>query len=102
MGSQGRRSAPMPKGWDRTRRAILRRDNWMCQWDIATGGKCTEPADEVDHIIPAAMGGGEEHSNLQSLCRWHHAQKTGKEASAFAHAKPPKERPREQHPGIIS
>ncbi|MGW6741647.1 HNH endonuclease [Streptomyces sp. NPDC055025] len=102
MGSQGRRTAPMPKGWDRTRQAILRRDNWMCQWDVSTGGKCVEPASEVDHIIPVSMGGGEQHSNLQSLCRWHHAQKTGKEASTFAHAKPPKERPREQHPGIIS
>lgn len=102
MGSQGRRSAPLPKGWERTRRRVLRRDRWSCRWEVATGGPCSEPANQVDHIVPTSMGGGEGDDNLQSLCEWHHNQKTGREASAFAHAKPPRARPQEQHPGLIN
>lgn len=101
MGSQGRRSAPLPKDWPRIRRRILKRDGWKCQRELATGGRCSEPATDVDHIIPAALGGGDEAGNLEALCRWHHNQKTGREASAFAHAKPPRARPQETHPGLV-
>ncbi|MFD5384257.1 HNH endonuclease [Streptomyces sp. NPDC127074] len=102
MPNQGRRSAPLPKGWHRIRRRILKRDGWMCQREIATGGKCAEPANEVDHIVPASHDGGDGDDNLESLCTWHHAQKTGREASAVAHAKPPRARPQEKHPGFIN
>lgn len=101
MGSQGRRSAPLPKGWARIRTRILRRDRWVCQWPLATGGACAEPANQVDHIVPASIGGGDGDDNLQSLCEWHHSQKTGREASAAAHALPPRARPTEAHPGLI-
>lgn len=103
MGSQGRRSAPLPKGWPRTRRRILNRDGWVCQWPVATGGPCGEPATDVDHRVGAAAG-VDDHSdsNLWSLCGWHHSQKTGREASAVAHAKPPRARPAEAHPGMIA
>jgi 5-methylcytosine-specific restriction protein A len=101
MPSQGRRSAPLPKGWDRIRRRILRRDGYVCQWDVATGGKCGEAATDVDHKVPVSLGGAEDDSNLQALCTWHHNQKTGHEASRAAHAKPPKARPTEPHPGLI-
>lgn len=102
MASQGRRSAPLPKGWERIRRRILKRDGWKCQREIATGGKCPELATDVDHIVPASQGGGDNDANLESLCRWHHNQKTGREASTAAHAIPPRARPQEQHPGLIN
>lgn len=103
MASQGWRSAPLPKGWDRIRRRILRRDRWKCQWPVATGGLCGEQANQVDHKVGAAQG-VDDHSdeNLQALCRWHHDQKTGREASAVAHALPPRARPQEKHPGLIN
>lgn len=48
-------------------------------------GECSHPkpcyllADEVDHIVPLAMGGAEDASNLQPLCRDCHAEKTAGE-----------------------
>ncbi|OMI34384.1 hypothetical protein [Streptomyces sparsogenes] len=56
----------------------------------------------MDHKIGAAQG-VDDHSdsNLWSLCEWHHNRKTGGEASAVAHAKPPRRRPPEEHPGMI-
>ncbi|MFJ4785144.1 HNH endonuclease [Streptomyces sp. NPDC088794] len=102
MPSQGRRSAPLPKGWDRIRRRILKRDGHHCQWLLDAGGICNEPASEVDHKNPAYMG-YDDHSddNLWALCSWHHARKTGREASAAAHALPPRARPAEAHPGLL-
>jgi 5-methylcytosine-specific restriction protein A len=103
MPSQGRRTTPLPKGWDRIRRRILRRDRHACQWPLTTGGLCGEPANQVDHKIGAAQG-VDDHSdsNLWALCQWHHDQKTGREASAVAHAGPPRARPAEAHPGLIN
>lgn len=102
MASTRRRTAPMPKGWDRTRRRILKRDGHRCQWLLGTGGICGEPANEVDHKVGAAQG-VDDHSdeNLWALCSWHHARKTGREASAVAHAMQPRARPAEGHPGML-
>lgn len=102
MPSQGRRSAPLPKGWERhTRPRILRRDGHACQWPVVTGGICGEAANQVDHKIPAHLGGQERDDNYWALCEWHHNQKTGREASAVAHAKPPRARPPAAHPGLL-
>lgn len=103
MASQSRRIAPLPKGWARIRTRILKRDGWRCRWPLATGGPCGEPANQVDHRVGAAQGVDDNSDeNLWSLCQWHHDQKTGREASAVAHAKPPKARPAEAHPGLIN
>ncbi|GAA2108105.1 HNH endonuclease [Streptomyces synnematoformans] len=100
-----RRALPMPKGWDRIRARILRRDHHRCQWPTGTtpAGICGEPANQVDHKIGAATG-TDDHSdtNLWALCQWHHDRKTAHEASAIAHALPPRDRPREPHPGLIN
>lgn len=102
MSSQGRRSAPLPRGWEsKTRPRILRRDRYVCQWPMVTGGICGEPANEVDHKIPAHLGGPETDENYWALCSWHHARKTGREASAVAHARPPRRRPVQAHPGLL-
>ena len=37
------------------------------------------PATEVDHIKPRRRGGTDGMDNLQSLCKRHHSQKTGRE-----------------------
>ncbi|MFE3122348.1 HNH endonuclease [Streptomyces hydrogenans] len=101
MPSQGRRSTPLPKGWHRTRARILRRDEHSCRNELVAGGICGEPANHVDHIVPAHLGGTDDESNLQALCEWHHNHKTGREASAVAHARPPRARPAEPHPGLL-
>jgi 5-methylcytosine-specific restriction protein A len=70
------------RGYDaewRRLRAIHLRDNPYCV-ECAKFGK-VEKATEVDHIIPHK---GDDSlrldaSNLQSLCHYHHSQKTGRE-----------------------
>lgn len=101
MPSQGRRSTPLPKGWPRTRRRILKRDGHLCQWPLSTGGICGEPATDVDHKNPAWLGGPDDDNNLWALCGYHHDRKTAREASAAAHAKPPRRRPAQPHPGLL-
>lgn len=102
MGTQGRRTTPLPAGWARrTRPRILRRDGHACQWPLATGGVCGEPANEVDHKTPAHLGGGDDDGNLWALCGWHHGRKTGREAAAVLHSRPGRKRPAERHPGMI-
>ncbi|NML55388.1 HNH endonuclease [Streptomyces sp. R302] len=104
MPSQGRRSSPLPKGWEsRTRPRILRRDKHICQWPMELGpnGICSEPANQVDHKIPTHLGGPETDDNYWALCEWHHNRKTAHEASAVAHARPPRARPTEPHPGLL-
>jgi 5-methylcytosine-specific restriction endonuclease McrA len=69
---------------------------------MLTGGTCGEPATDVDHKVGAVAGGGDDDTNLWALCSWHHNQKTAGEASRAAHARPPRARPAEQHPGLLS
>ena len=40
----------------------------------------TTAADEVDHVIPLWMGGRDDETNYQSLCKACHAEKTAAEA----------------------
>jgi 5-methylcytosine-specific restriction protein A len=65
------RKARLPPDWQRRRRRILRRD-FTCRHP-----GCDSLSDEVDHI-----DGTDNHndSNLQGLCRYHHQQKTVREA----------------------
>lgn len=70
-------------GWKRVRLAVLERDHYMCQHVRAdTGRICGAPATEVDHIRGSLPGHHDDdrYSNLQSLCHYHHAQKTHDEA----------------------
>jgi 5-methylcytosine-specific restriction endonuclease McrA len=60
--------------WQTLRRRILR-DHPVCQHP-----GCTQPATEIDHIIPIEDGGAKYHPmNLQALCKSHHSSKTASE-----------------------
>jgi 5-methylcytosine-specific restriction endonuclease McrA len=60
--------------WDSARHYVLLRDRYTCQ---ACGGRRRARELEVDHKIEIARGGAAlEFSNLQTLCRPCHRQKT--------------------------
>jgi len=86
-----RRTQPLPKGWQRTRRRILRRDSRRCY-------RCGGEATEVDHVRPASQGGTDDHENLAAICSECHAKKTAAEANQ---AKPKRRREGEEHPGLL-
>ncbi|MCO5794019.1 MAG: HNH endonuclease [Blastomonas sp.] len=50
-------------------------------------GRGDVPAHFADHVVPRCLGGGDERSNLQPLCRDHHLTKSGKEGAMMRHAK---------------
>jgi hypothetical protein len=64
----GKTTRPEYRGaWPRIRRAILDRDNHLCQIGSA---RCTIHATHVDHIIPVTQGGPWwEPDNLRASCR---------------------------------
>lgn len=52
--------------WTKTRAAILKRDQHLCQMCLSKGR--ITPATEVHHIKPRAQGGTDDHDNLTSAC----------------------------------
>lgn len=60
--------------WDKIRKTVLHRDCGLCQ-PCSKQGKLTK-ATEVDHIIDKAQNGTDEDSNLQSICKQCHIEKT--------------------------
>ncbi|MEV7007549.1 hypothetical protein [Streptosporangium sp. NPDC051022] len=97
-----RRSAPRPKGWKKIRERIIRRDNGVCQWIDHTGHMCGTPGRNVDHKVPAHLGGTDDDTNLWLLCDPHERHKTATEAGQASAAKRiPKRRPSEKHPGLL-
>lgn len=68
------RQRPSSADWRRARAAALQRDRYRCV-------KCGRAAEEVDHIIPRAMGGPVYNlTNLQSMCKPCHKRKTAGQA----------------------
>lgn len=86
------------RAWGRTRQAILERDSHQCT-HTEHGTRCTEPADQVDHITPVGMGGTDTPDNLTSLCLPHHKAKIQTEARASRNSA---RRPAARHPGLIA
>jgi hypothetical protein len=80
----------------------MKRDDHSCQAKLRVGGRCGEPATDVDHIDP-----GDDHrdENLQALCDWHHKRKSGLEGAAALARKrakiKKKYRRSEGHPGLL-
>ncbi len=65
--------------WDKLRKRILLRDDYLCQVCLRAGR--LSPAKAVDHIRSKAQGGSDDPLNLQSICGSCHNAKTAEEAS---------------------
>ncbi len=92
------RKSRLPADWPSRRRRVLIRDGYACQVRSDTGIKCGAPSNEVDHIV---RGDDHRESNLQAICRSHHAAKTTAEAAEARREKfIPRRRPAEKHPGL--
>lgn len=84
----GRPIAPALRGYGsahrRARRRILAEEPHcrLCKQE----GRET-PATFLDHIHPRCLGGSDDPSNLQPLCRDHHLVKSGREGAMMRHAK---------------
>ena len=50
----------------RTRFEVLRRDSYTCRY---CGAQAPDVPLTVDHVVPVALGGGDEPSNLVTACR---------------------------------
>lgn len=91
------RTVPLPKMWRAIRANVLKRDGYQCvQIREDTGLRCGARATDVDHIKDAD---DHRHSNLQSLCSWHHDQKTACQGGSATRAAQRK-REKKSHPGI--
>ena len=56
------------------------RKRYISRHPVCQVKNCDTPTQVVDHIKPIEFGGEKlDRENLQSLCRAHHAKKTGKE-----------------------
>lgn len=72
-GSKGRR-----KPGRRLRERIFERDGWRCCFVLPDGTRCkVRDKDELtlEHIVPLCVGGDNRHSNLETLCRRHNAER---------------------------
>ena len=58
--------------WRRLRVEVLIRDPWCRVCGRA-------PSTEVDHIVPESLGGTDDLTNLQGLCKSHYAAKTARD-----------------------
>jgi 5-methylcytosine-specific restriction protein A len=84
-----RKAWQRPKNFDdkRQRGRPARRERTRILAEEPTCRHCDKlgivtPSEEVDHIIPLSLGGGEDRSNKQALCKPCHAAKTAREAAA--------------------
>lgn len=78
------------KAWDATRPSAARRGydagwravraEFLRAFPKCCHPSCTEPATEVDHIMPISAGGARlDPANLRPLCKRHHSQRTARE-----------------------
>ncbi|GED04511.1 hypothetical protein AUR04nite_00430 [Glutamicibacter uratoxydans] len=77
--STSNRKESLPANWPELRAAVLGRAGGRCEARKRDGRRCWDSGNQVDHIIPHAEGGGDELSNLQLLCQWHHNRKSSAE-----------------------
>lgn len=55
-------------------RAVRQRDRFQCQF-VIDGVGCTRRGESVDHLVPRALGGASDWSNLVASCRAHNSIK---------------------------
>jgi len=73
--------------WDKLRRQILERDNYLCQPSLRAGR--VVQATQVDHIVNKAewlrvhgtLAGVDDPANLQAICEAEHRKKTQLESN---------------------
>lgn len=68
--------------WRRLREQVLKRANYLCQCSECKRTGRLRGADEVDHIVPVAMGGTDAEDNLQAINHDCHKEKTRRDAQA--------------------
>lgn len=91
------RKSRLPADWPARRKAVLERCGGRCEVIKKNGKRCWDTATEVDHIIA-----GDDHSQLQGICTWHHRRKSSREGNeAQAALRAQLKHPVETHPGII-
>lgn len=98
--STSNRAKRLPGNWYVVRRVVLQRDEHRCTARLRDDSRGPRRATDVDHIVP---GDNHDLGNLQSLCRWHHKQKTAVESAAARRASRGRQlrrRPAEEHPGV--
>lgn len=85
----------LPSDWKTRRAAVRARASGQCE-HIESGLRCLVLGAECDHIVP-----GDDHNltNLQWLCRDHHAAKT-KVENAQSRWRYRQTRETERHPGL--
>ena len=84
----------LPNNWATLRRRVLHRDGHQCVHTAPDGTRCpTRTNLECDHIHDRH---NHHLTNLQTLCKTHHQQKTQHQAHTN---RPPRNRPPTQHPG---
>lgn len=94
--STSNRKSRLPSNWVQLRRACLERARYRCEWIRQdTGLPCGEYANQADHIIA-----GDDHSQLQALCEYHHKVKSSSEGGQAAAARR-KAATRRRHPGLL-
>ena len=77
-----RRISPLPPNWPNIREAVFMRDGYRCVQIRNDGNRCYNVNElECDHI-----GDRDDHSmdNLQTLCKGHHAAKTGRQGAQMS------------------
>lgn len=95
------RKETLPDDWPAIRRRVLRRDRYRCQHvRYDTGRKCGARANQVDHIDDR---NDHRDANLQSLCEWHHNEKSGRQGGLASQAarRRRERKPEYRHPGIL-
>lgn len=90
---ESNRAKRLPKNWQALRTKVKHRANNQCE-HTDEHGRCKATGTDCDHITP-----GDNHTldNLQWLCRYHHNQKTSRQANQVKHTN---KRPQETHPGL--
>lgn len=68
--------------WDRLRKIVMERDQYLCKCAECRAENRLRPATEVDHVVPKAQGGTDALDNLQAINRDCHRRKTVAEMAA--------------------